>query len=319
MNVTFPRIAMVLGAGRGVRMRPLSDVMPKPALPLPEGPVVGSAIQLAAASGVRRVVVNTWHLADRMRLVLGEVSLPGIDLRVSPEPELMGTAGGLALARDRGLLDDRGPVLVINGDGIFDAALEPLINQHADGDHLVTLGLLPHPDPSRWSRVFLDEGGLVTSILPPGTPRPGERPFLYPGAMMLSRRSLDAVPVARCEIPDRIWRPALADGRLGGAVITGRWREIGTPEDYLAVVLSLVSARQLIHPTAQVAESAHLGAVFIGRGCRIHESTEVSDSVIAEGAVVRKGARVVRSVLLGPLETAVDETIIDQVRVASLA
>jgi len=318
MTVAPPRVAMVLGAGRGLRMRPLSDVMPKPALPLPEGSVVGSAVRLAARSGVRRVVVNCWHLADQMRRVLGEIALPGIELLVSLETELMGTAGGLALARDRGLLEDRGPVLVLNGDVLFDTTLEPLIAEHADRDHLVTLGLLPHPDPGRWSRVCLEAAGLVTSILPPGVSRAGERPFLYPGAMVVSRRSLNAIPIAKCEIPDHIWRPAQADGRLGGAVIAGSWREIGTPQDYLAAVLHLVGTRQVVHPTAEVAVSARLGAVLIGRGSRIHESTELFDSVVAEGAVVRSGVRVVRSVLLGSVETSAGEAVTDQVRVAAL-
>ena len=318
MTATRPRVAVVLGAGRGVRMRPLSDVLPKPALPLPGGPVLASAVRLAVASGVRRVVVNCWHLADRMVTAIREVQLPDTDLLVSSEPELMGTAGGLALARDRGLLDDRGPVLVINADGLFNVNLEPLIEQHADGDHRVTLGLLAHPDPSRWSRVWLGDGGLVTHILKPGALRTAEQPFLYPGAMVVSRRSLDAIPVARCEIPDQIWWPALAERRLGGVVITGGWREIGTPEDYLSAALDLVRTRQVVHQTAQVAASARLRAVLIGRGCRVHESAQVSDSVVAEGAVVQSGARVVRSVLMGPVETSAGETIIDEVRVPSV-
>jgi NDP-sugar pyrophosphorylase family protein len=318
MTVAPPRVAMVLAAGRGLRMRPLSDAMPKPALPLPGGPVVASATRLAAASGAQRIVVNCWHLADHMRRALGEVALPDIHLELSPERELMGTAGGLALARDRGLLDDRGPVLVINGDGILDATLQPMLDRHAFGKDLVTLGLLPHPDPSRWSRVCLGPGGLVTGILAPGIPQPGERPFVYPGAMVVSRPALDAIPVTPCETPDRIWWPALAEGRLGGSMVTGSWREIGTPEDYLSAVLHLLGGRKVVDPTAEVAPSARLHAAYAGRHSRIHENTEITDSVVTEGAIVREGARVVRSVLLGAVEAPVGEIIIEEIRAASL-
>jgi NDP-sugar pyrophosphorylase family protein len=314
MTAEPPRIAMVLAAGRGLRMRPLSDAVPKPALPLPGGRVVASAVRLAVAAGVRRIVVNCWHLPDHMRCALGEVTLPGIDLELSPERELMGTAGGLALARDRGLLDDRGPVLVINGDGLLDSTLQPMLDRHASGEDLVTLGLMPHPDPSRWSRVYLGPGGLVAGILAPGIPRSGERPFVYPGLMVVSRQALDTIPATPCETPDRIWWPALAEGRLGGAVVAGDWREIGTPEDYLSAVLRLLGAERVVDPTAEVARSARLRAAYVGRHSRIHEDTEITESVVAEGAAVREGARVVRSVLLGAIEASVGETIIEEMR-----
>jgi NDP-sugar pyrophosphorylase family protein len=314
MTAEPPRIAMVLAAGRGLRMRPLSDAVPKPALPLAGGPVVASAVRLAAAAGVRRIVVNCWHLADHMRRAIGEVTLPGIDLELSPERELMGTAGGLALARDRGLLDDRGPVLVINGDGLLDSTLQPMLDRHASDEDLVTLGLMPHPNPSRWSRVCLGSGGLVTGILAPGIPRSGERPFVYPGSMVVSRQSLDAIPATPCETPDRIWWPALAEGRLGGAVVAGDWREIGTPEDYLSAVLHVLGAGKVVDLTAEVARSARLRAAYVGRHSRIHEDTEITESVVAEGAAVREGARVVRSVLLGAVEASVGETIIGEMR-----
>lgn len=316
MTLAPPRVAMVLAAGRGLRMRPLSDAIPKPALPLPGGPVVASAVRLAASSGVERVVVNCWHLADQMERVIGEIGLPGIHLELSRERELMGTAGGLALARERGLLGQRGTVLVINGDGILEGSLQPLLDRIVVGADLVTLGLLPHPDPRRWSRVCLGAEGSVGGILAPGIPRPHERSFVYPGAMIVSRQALDTIPSRPCEIPDRIWWPALAEGRLGGALLTGSWREIGTPEDYLSTVLLHLDERNAIDPTAEIAPSARLRTAYAGRHARIDDSTEVSHSVIAEGAVVKRGARVVRSVLLGAVETSVGETVFEEIRAA---
>ena len=131
-------VAMVLAAGRGVRMRPLSDVLPKPALPLPEGPVVSAAVCQAAAAGIRRIVVNLWHLPELMAEALRRITPLEAEIRLSPEPELMGTAGGLALARDRGLLGDRGPVVVFNGDSLLQLSLEPLLERFASSRDLVT-------------------------------------------------------------------------------------------------------------------------------------------------------------------------------------
>ena len=80
--------AMVLAAGRGERMRPLTSVLPKPALPLPDGPVVASALRLAAAACATRVVVNVSHLAEQMAEAIEAVTIAGVDITLSVEDEL---------------------------------------------------------------------------------------------------------------------------------------------------------------------------------------------------------------------------------------
>jgi len=308
---------MVLAAGRGERMRPLSDILPKPALPLPEGPVIASPLRLAAESGIRSVVVNTCHLADQLAGTLAGLEFDGMEILLSRETSLMGTAGGLALARDRGLLGDDGPVLVLNGDGVLGLQVDSLIARHNRGEDRVTLALLPHLAPERWSRVVLDATDRVDRILPPGPPEAEEAPFLYPGVMVVSRAALDGLPSTSGEIPDVLWRPAQEAGRLGGVVVPGHWREVGTPADYLEVVLQRLAGRPAIHPSAKVYPSAFIEAAFVGRDARVESGARVEASAVAEGAVVRQGARVTRSVLLGPVEVQAGEEVMEEVRTAS--
>jgi len=319
MTGPIPRVAMVLAAGRGERMRPLSDALPKPALPLPNGPVVWWAVRLAAAVGIKRIVVNSWHLAPAMESAVLRLEVPGVDVLLSRETCLMGTAGGLALARDRGYLYDDGPVLVLNGDGVFNLEIPRLIDRHTEGDHLVTLGLLPHLDPSRWSRVLLDSEGRVRTLCPPGAPDPGEVPLLYPGVMVVSRAALDLLEVIPSGIGDRLWGPARAKGRLGGTLVPGHWREVGTPEDYLETVLSQISDVPMIHPTATVAETAGVGRAMVGRASVVGSESVVEESVVAEGAAVGDGAKVIRSVILGPIEVEEGETVVGEYRAAPIA
>jgi NDP-sugar pyrophosphorylase family protein len=308
--------ALVLAAGRGRRMEPLSLVLPKPALPLPEGAVISWPIRLAAHSGARRPVVNTWHLADRMERALDEAQKSGVAIAVSREPELMGSAGGLALARERGLLGDCGPALVLNGDGVLSLALGELLEHHRRSGCRVTLALLPHLDPERWSRVLVGGDDLVTAILKPGTPEVGEVPLLYPGVMVVSRKALNSLPVEPGELGDRLWQPALEHNQLGGVVVSGHWREVGTPADYLAVAMSQLSDRSLIDPSATVSSSSSLDHTYAGRDACIEASAVVTESVLTEGAVVRSGARVVRSVLMGPVEIVAGESVVDEFRTA---
>lgn len=309
---------MVLAAGRGERMRPLSDVLPKPALPLTDGPVVASALRLAADAGVDRIVVNTWHLGGLMEAAVAAATGPGVKVGFSPENSLMGTAGGLALARDRGLLGTNGPVVVINGDGLLRLDLGPLFERHRARCDSVTLGLLPHPDPTRWSRVVIDPEGTVSAIRPPGEAARGENPFVYPGVMVVSREALDALPSSPGETPDRLWFPALAAGNLGGALISGRWREVGTAADYLAVVSEQLAGENLIHPTAAVSPTAVIRASLIGRHVTIGDHTEIHGSVVAEGATVDAGCAVSTSVLLGPTRTEAGENIDTEFRVGPI-
>jgi len=311
-------VAMVLAAGRGERMRPLSDVLPKPALPLPDGPVVSSALRVAAAAGACRVTVNLWHLAEPMERVLRRLELPGVTVATSREETLMGTAGGLALARARGLLGRDGPVLVINGDCLLALELAPLLARCATADDLVTLALMPHPDPGRWSRVVLGESGTVTAMLPPGVPAPGEAPFLYPGVMVVSREALDALPVAALATPAALWEPARAAGRLAGVVVRGRWREVGTPAGYLEAALDQLGGRSAVDPAALVDSRATLRSSYLGEGARVAADAVLDESVVACGATVGRGARVTRSVLLGPVAVGDGEIVDGESRAAPL-
>jgi len=308
------KVAMVLAAGRGERMQPLSSIVPKPALAFPDGPVIASSMRLAARAGVDRVVVNTWHLAEKMAEAVAEVAIDRIEIVLSPEAEMMGTAGGLSLARERGLLGQDGSVLVLNGDSIVGLDLDALIERHIGTEDSVTLALLPHLDPGRWSRVVLDAEGRVAGIHAPGQPDTSEAPFLYPGVMAVSRAALDSMPVAPGDIPEILWEPAREAHRLGGFVVAGHWREVGIPEDYLAVMNLRLAGATVVHPTSTVDSSASLAASFVGRNVIIEGGAKVVTSILDEGAVIRSGAWVENSVLMGKIEVGPDETVTNEVR-----
>lgn len=311
------RTAMVLAAGRGERMRPLTTVLPKPALPLPDGPVVASALRLAAEAGATRIVVNVCHLPERMAEAVAMLRFEGTEIVLSYEQELMGTAGGLALARDRGLLGHKGAVLVINGDGVLGLELHSLAVRHLAGNDLVTLALLPHLDPDRWSRVTLDSDGRIEAILGPGSPDAFETPFLYPGVMAVSREALEGLPMGPGGIPAALWEPAQSSRRLGGVVVAGHWREVGTPTDYLEVMRTRLSGTTIIEASADVDPAAEITSSFIGREVVVSSGAVVEESVITEGAIIGERAKVVRSVLFGAVKIGPEESVIDEVRAAA--
>lgn len=317
--MTVVATAMILAAGRGRRMRPLSDVLPKPALPRPAGPVVRSAIDLAAAYGVGRIVANTWHLGEQMAAALASSIPTGIELVVSRENELMGGAGGLALARDVGLLAAADPLLVINGDGLLRLDLGAVFARHRSGSDDVTLALMPHLEPRRWTRVGVDGRGAVTAFSAPGEPLAGEVPLLYPGVMLVSRAALAGLPSGPGGIMDHLWRPALDRGRLGAVVVAGHWREVGTPADYLEAIIGRLADGPVIDPTAEIDPSAALGRAWIGPGASVGAHAVVGESIVTHGARVAAGARVFRSVLLGAVVTEPGATIAGEYQAGPVA
>jgi mannose-1-phosphate guanylyltransferase len=297
-------------------MRPLSDAVPKPALPLPGGPLIGWALRLVLRVGLDRVAVNTWHLPSVLKTACLHSKPRGLEILFSQEDNRLGTAGGLAWARDAGLLGDDGPVLVLNGDCALNLDLEPLYEKHAQGSDLVTFALLPHLDPQRWSRVVLDAKGCVTDIRPPGDPKTNEVPLLHTGVMIVSREGLEMLPAGNGSIRELLFPQARELNRLGGAVVTGHWREVGTPETYLDTVLALLGDRTLVEDASEVEPEAWANRSLVAAGGRIEAGARVSESVVAHGAVVESGAEVIRSVVLGECRISTGDVVEGSFRVA---
>lgn len=167
--------------------------------------------------------------------------------------------------------------------------------------------------------MLLDGDGAVVAFRPPGEPAPGEVPFLYTGAMVVARAALAAIPLRAGAVYEQLWRPALAAGRLGAAVVSGHWREVGTPRDYQRTVVELLAGRPRLHPSARVDPAAVVASSLVGRDVTVAAGAVVAESVLSHGAVVGPGAKVIGSVVLGPVRVAAAAKLTDDVRVAALA
>ncbi len=240
---------MLFCAGLGTRLRPLTDHIPKPAIPFLGRPLVAHTLDWLRAAGVERVVVNLHHLPQLMReTVLAAAS--SLEVVFSEEPELLGTGGGLVAARP--LFRGDGPILVVNGDCYYHAPLAPLFESYvagvADragsggpgGATLASLWISPDPRYGDIANVRSVDGGIVSIA---GRPARSGRPALgdtqvsgaYLGVQLISQRLLDRLPPSgpSC-LRDDGWIPALADGELLRAVdLGGHAFDLGTPERYM--------------------------------------------------------------------------------------
>lgn len=237
--------AMVLAAGLGTRLRPLTLDRPKPLVELAGRPVIAYNLSLLRRYGVRDVIINLHHHGDALRAALGDGS--GFDLRIhySPEDPLLDTGGAIKNAEALLAPDD---FLVLNGDTVIDLPLDRLIAAHSARRATATLVLRHDPEQARYGLVEIDDGARVRRFLgaPPDWPAPLE-PYMFAGVHMLSSRVFDYMPELRpISITREVYpRMLAADEPLYGFPFTGFWRVIDTADDLARAERALAVAPPL--------------------------------------------------------------------------
>lgn len=207
--------AMILAAGLGKRMRPLTDHCPKPLLPVADKPLIVHHLERLAASGIDEVVINISYRAEQIIAALGDGRQWGLKIAFSHEEAPLETAGGIAHARP--LLGDS-PFVLINGDIWCDFDLSSL---PALDDHLAHLVLVDNPPQHLSGDFHLDSAGLVHDS--------GEPRLTYAGIAVLDPRLVDRLPEA-CHPLAPLLRQAMTEGRISGQHHRGQWVDVGTPE-----------------------------------------------------------------------------------------
>lgn len=285
--------AAVLAAGLGTRLRPLTDICPKPLMPILNRPLLGLVLAQLEAGGCFQVAVNTHHLADQVHDFLRSEPW-GFLLSVSHEPEILGTGGGL---KQLGEILREGPFLAINGDILTDLDLGEMYRSHQAG---AISTLLLHDCPA-YNNVWVLDGAVVSIGEPP--PRGGGSLLAYTGVQVVDPKLMQYLPDAgRPYNLVKAWREAIAAGeRLAYVKVSGHfWQDIGTPENYLAAQRRLLAGesaslarnfRGLSDPTlgpgTKIGASVQFrGSVCLGAEVTVGEGASLKNSVIWDRAVI---------------------------------
>jgi NDP-sugar pyrophosphorylase family protein len=290
--------AMVLAAGHGVRMRPLTLVRAKPVLPVLNRPLLHWTMERLARAGVEEVVVNLHHLPETITAELGTGRRFGLRIRYCQEDRILGTGGGPRAAR--GLLGDEA-VLVVNGDVLFDFDLRRLVAAHRASGARATLALRANPFPRAYSPVVTDRKGRILSIA--GRPRRARgRVSMFASVHVLDPRLLERLPEGPSDSVRDLYAPLVGEGEhLQGWRARGAWYDLGRPSLYRDAQLRLLSGRGgdrvLVDPRARVGATARLRRSVVGAGARVAAGARVERSVLWSGAVVEAGARAVGAIV----------------------
>lgn len=209
--------AMILAAGRGERLRPLTERTPKPLLEVGGETLLGRHLARLARAGFERAVINVSHLAEQIVARFGDGAQAGIGIAWSREAEPLETAGGIAQAR---ALIGAAPFLLVNADIWCDFDFSRL-RDFPLGPRLAHLVLVPNP-PWHAAGDFTLERGLVGNA---ASPR-----YTYAGIAVLSPRLVDGLVAGRKAQLAPLWRAAAERGEVSGELHQGWWSDVGTAE-----------------------------------------------------------------------------------------
>lgn len=327
--------AMILCAGLGTRLRPLTNRWPKPAMPLLAGPLFRYSLATLTHAGVTKIGINTHHLPEVMEATArAEIA----ELVVSHEAgEIQGTGGGIRGLKDF-LRDD--DFVVLNGDVLFSVDLRPVIAAHRASGAAATMVLLPMPEGETYNAVELDAAQSVRRIAGKGPG--GERlsNWHFTGVHVMTPAVFDFMAASGAEDINRdVYVRMMEKGlAIRGQVLQAEdvyWSDLGTPQRYAATHQQLLFNQVPLgpfgergpfaghprgegnfwkHPTAQLhADVKAAGPAFFGEDCVVEEGVRLGAAVsIGRGAKVGKGARLNRVAVLDGATVPAGAQLMDQ-------
>ncbi len=312
-------VGAILCAGFGTRLKPLTEVLPKPLLPFLNTPIVAYAMERLASAGVRRFAVNTHHLAEAIPPMIDRLAPQfGLAPVYAREWEILGSGGGI-----RGVWHALGEpdatMVVLNGDSVMDVDLSPLIESHRTSGRAITLVARPKDDDQP-GRIWLDTDGVLQGIR--DYRRPGAPPDSalvehdFTGVHIVHGPALEPLPMDNCDVIDSLYGPMLEEGgAIGAEVCGGFWAALDNPrlfvetsrrvlEDPTVFALAPLGEPRAegiwLYGTDEIDDSAEFsGPVFAGLNVKIGAGAKVGPNVVMDGVELAPGTVVRNAVLYG--------------------
>lgn len=312
--------AMIMAAGVGSRLDPLTKSVPKPLVPVANRPVMDILVENLKSIGVKDVVSNTHYLAEKIINRYENINF-GVNFKFIKEDTLSGTAGGLKKCQF--FFDKDDEFLVLSADGLSNADLQKGIDMHRKSGAIATIGIkeIPHEEVSHFGVVVTDETGYITEFQEKPSVEDAKSNFINTGIYVFDYRIFDYIPENTFyDFAKNVFPNLLKDHEINTFVIDNYWTDIGTLEQYQQSTQDLFEGRCRFNHSKLVktANGAYIsntenlpsdltfvGNSTIGSNCKIgknvtlknaiiwdnvtiEDDVVVSNSVIASGSVVRK-------------------------------
>ena len=282
--------AMILAAGFGTRLHPLTEMKPKALMPVANKPILARNIEYLISHGITEIIVNAHHHHQQIVDYLRDNSSFGLNIEVKVEPEILGTGGGIKNTED---FWDKEPFLVINSDILTDINLAAVYQVHQTSGALVTLAL---HDCEPFNQIQVDDRWNITDIAKGNLP---DR-LAFTGIHVINPEILSHIPRGLFSDIIECYRQLIRLGKsIRACLVKGHyWRDIGSIETYLQANRELAGNSFVIGPGCSVESSVKLiDWGVIGENSHLHKNAEVQRSVLWEGAIVKESIKVVDAVV----------------------
>jgi mannose-1-phosphate guanylyltransferase len=280
--------AMVMAAGLGTRLAPLTDFIPKPMMPIANRPVLHHLLNLLRRHDIREVGVNLHAFPDTIQSYFGDGSALGLDIHWSYEQELLGTAGGTKKLED---FWEGETILITSGDGLHDVDVTALLGHHRRTGALATLTVKPVTEPSAYGVVILDRDTRVRGFQEKPTRDEARSDLANCGIYVIEAELLERVPAGTfSDFGTDIW-PALvaANEEVYAYTTMAYWNDVGDLNELRNTILDAV----LGHVRLDIPGEEIAPGVWAEAGCRIAASAQVDGPVVlGPGVVVAEGAQI---------------------------
>lgn len=283
--------AMILAAGPGTRLLPLTEEKPKVLMPVVNKPVIGRVVEYLKRHGIRSIVVNVHHHSQQVINYLDGGRPFGMEIDVRVEPEILGTGGGIKNTED---FWENELFVVMNGDILTDIDLHQAYEAHRKSGGLVTLIL---HDCEPYNQIQVGDKGIVTGIAQESAP--GRLAFT--GIHIMEPDLLSYIPEGEYADIIDCYRRLIESGEMMGAHISAGhyWRDMGTVDNYVKVNKELLGEDSLslgrdslLDPSVKIEEWA-----IVGEKNRLEKDVEIRRSILWDEVRVKEGAKVIDSIV----------------------
>ena len=279
---------MILAAGYGTRLRPITYFLPKPVFPVCNKPLISYAVENLLHAGIDEIIVNLHHLPDAIESFLAD-TYEDVTFHFSLEHTILGTGGGVRHVRH--LLEGDDEFLLVNGDTLQSPDLEALVRARRERDALAALALRHAPANDKFTAVWLEDGRIT------GFGKGRGEPLMFAGTHAISTRIFDVMPDREeFSIVDDVYVPILGGRDTVAGIVDdhARWFDIGTPQRYLAATRALcgesvVGARSIVDGKLQDS--------VVWDDCRIAAGVELTNCIVAHDVAITRPMRLENTIV----------------------
>ncbi len=325
--------AMILAAGFGTRLKPLTLGLPKPMFPVLNNPLLEHTLDLLSSQGIQDIIVNVHHLPEKIIDHFGDGSKFGVRLQFSREEEILGTAGGIKKAQP---FLDKGTFLVMNSDVLADIDIKSILTFHKEKKSCLTLAVRKDPEPEKYKPIHLADNGRITQFVDASIKNSStttER-VMFTGIQIMEPEIFSRIP------PDKFYGttedvfPTMIEEGLPvyGFLLDKYWIDMGTRETYIQAQVDALEGKlklktapsrnpegPLVVPPvhigkdSEISNDAQVGPyAVLGNGCRIRSGAVVENSILWEGATIGSGATIQNSIVGKDVAVESDTQVMDE-------